>query len=112
MRHPKTNKFITSRYFKFNEKIVYEDLKSRLFETREHSESEASEDTSILEPGINTKPITKLQNNKPTKRKNQESLFTNTTVRKMPEIKAKIDPKRDPNFLYKAQCNESEMEEN
>ena len=30
----------------------------------------------------------------------------------MPERKAKIDPKRDPNFVYKVQCNESEMEEN
>ena len=60
----------TSRHVKFNEKIVYGDLKSRLFETREHSESEASEDTSIPEPEINTEPITKLQNNKPTKRKN------------------------------------------
>ena len=112
MRHPQTNKFITSRHVKFNENIVYRDLKSRLFETREHSESEASKDTSIPEPEINTEPITKLQKNKPTKRKNQESVFTNTNVRKMPERKAKIDPKRDPNFVYKVQCNENEMEEN
>ena len=30
----------------------------------------------------------------------------------MPEGKAKIDPKRDPNFAYKVRCNESEMKEN
>ena len=112
MRHPQTNKFITSRHVKFNEKIVYGDLESRLFGTREHSESEASKDTSIPAPEINTGSITKLQNNKPTKRKNQESVFTNTKVQKMLERKAKIDPKRDPNFVYKVQCNESEMEEN
>ena len=39
-------------------------------------------------------------------------MVTNTKVRKTPEIKAKIDPKIDPNFVYKVQCNESEMEEN
>ena len=112
MWHPRTNTFITSTHVRFNKKVVYGDLKSRLFETREHSESKASEDTSIPEPEINTEPITKLQNNKATKRKNQESVVTNTKVRKMPERKAKIDPKRDPNFVYKVQCNESEMEEN
>ena len=87
MWHPQTNKFITSIHVRFTEKIVYEDLKSRLFETRQHSEPEASEDTSIPEPEINTEPTTKLQNNKPTKRKNQESVVTNTKVRKMPERK-------------------------
>ena len=36
MWHPQTNKLIISRHVKFNEKIVHGDLKSRLFETREH----------------------------------------------------------------------------
>ena len=111
MWHPQTNKFITSRHVRYNEKIVYGDLESRLFETREHSEPEVPEDTSIPEPEINTEPTTKLQNNKPTKRKNQESMVTNTKVRKMPETKAKADPKRDPNFVYKVQGNESDMED-
>ena len=30
----------------------------------------------------------------------------------MPERKAKTDLKRDPNFVYKVQSNESEMEDN
>ena len=38
-------------------------------------------------------------------------MVTNTKVRKMPERKAKTDPKRDPNFVYEVQGNESDMED-
>lgn len=69
--------------------------------------------TNTPEVTENTESSKIQQKGKGTKRKIPESdSRVETKIRKMPERKAKTNPKRDQDFVYRVQKNQSELEEN
>lgn len=122
--HPQTNRFINSRHVRFNEKLTYGDFKTQKHseeqseprenlelekeqseELRDNTESEKEQREEVTNSEKNNNTEVKQKGRKKRKRTNSDKSVDK--IRKLPERRAKTEPKRDPNFVYKIQSKEN-----
>uniref|UniRef100_A0A6V7M123 Integrase catalytic domain-containing protein n=1 Tax=Bracon brevicornis TaxID=1563983 RepID=A0A6V7M123_9HYME len=106
--HPQTNRFINSRHVKCNEKLSYKNLveqseKTEIPEiperigeemTEGNNESQKPEATELIKPRENSVE--------------KEQVEPSVKRRKLPSRKAKTDPKRDPDYVYRVLRDKSD----
>uniref|UniRef100_A0ABD2X055 Reverse transcriptase domain-containing protein n=1 Tax=Trichogramma kaykai TaxID=54128 RepID=A0ABD2X055_9HYME len=102
MWHPPTNKFLVSRHVRFNEKINYK---------TGYAEKESTEDQKNIEDIFEmSEDSTEAIQPKNNKRKSKSEKSPPAKVRKLPERRAKLNPKRDESFIYRAQAETFQSE--
>lgn len=113
---PQSQRFLNSRHVRFNEKVVYRDItgtsKQLEIQFDDITEGETKQDTETKDdqtPKITeNKEIDQPKQVKSTKRKLTKEDQCGTDIRSNPKRRARENPVRDSNFVYRAQ----ETEEN
>lgn len=114
---PQTQRFMNSRHVRFNEKVLYRDISGASkqpeieienFRLNIDEESTEKQEAQLPEE-TDTNEKFEPKRGRPAKRKMIDGKQT-SKIRENPKRKAKANPLRDPNFVYKTQ--EAQVEEN